>query len=109
MQKRGVNTAEEALAGARDIIAEMINEDKTAREKMRELFAKSAVITSSIIKGKEEEGIKYKDYYEWKEPAQNAASHRIHAMFRGENEVVFKARNSASGRMMHSEFLKGIL
>ncbi|HEY5533932.1 MAG TPA: Tex family protein [Ignavibacteria bacterium] len=88
--EKGVNTPEEALAGARDIIAEMINEDKTARERMRELYVKSAVLTSALIKGKEEDGIKYKDYYEWKEPAQNAASHRLHAMFRGENELFLR-------------------
>jgi uncharacterized protein len=85
-EEKGVKTAEDALAGARDIIAEWINEDKTARERMRELFIRSAVLVSSIIKEKEDDGIKYKDYYEWKEPANNAASHRIHAMFRGENE-----------------------
>ncbi len=85
-EEKGVNNAEEALAGARDIIAEWISEEKTARERMRELFIKSSVITSAIIKGNEEEGIKYKDYFEWKEPANNAASHRIHAMFRGEKE-----------------------
>ena len=85
-EEKGVNNAEEALAGARDIIAEWISEEKTARERMRELFIKSSVLTSAIIKGKEEEGIKYKDYFEWKEPANNAASHRIHAMFRGEKE-----------------------
>ena len=85
-EEKGVNSIEEALAGARDIIAEWISEDKTARERIRELFIKSAVLASNIVKGKEESGIKYKDYYEWKEPANAAASHRLHAMFRGENE-----------------------
>lgn len=83
---KGVNTEEEALAGARDIIAEMVSEDKTSREKMRELFTKKAVIYSKVAKGKDEEGIKYKDYYDWKELAADSPSHRILAMFRGENE-----------------------
>lgn len=83
---KGVNTEEEALAGARDIIAEMVSEDKTSREKMRELFTKKAVIYSKVAKGKDEEGIKYKDYYDWKELAADSPSHRILAMLRGENE-----------------------
>lgn len=85
-EEKGVKSTEEALAGARDIIAEWISEDKPARERMRELFIRSAVLSSGVIKGKEDDGIKFKDYYEWKEPANNAASHRLHAMFRGENE-----------------------
>lgn len=84
--EKGVNTEEEALAGARDIIAEVVSEDKTSRERMRELYAKKAVIVSKVAKGKDEEGIKYKDYYEWKELAADSPSHRILAMFRGEHE-----------------------
>ncbi len=84
--EKGVNDTEEALAGARDIIAEMVSEDKTSREKMRELFSKKAVIYSKVAKGNDEEGIKFKDYYDWKEIASNSPSHRILAMFRGENE-----------------------
>ncbi|MFA5010809.1 MAG: Tex family protein [Ignavibacteria bacterium] len=84
--EKGVNTEDEALAGARDIIAEMVSEDKTSREKMRALFSKKAVIYSKVAKGKDEEGIKYKDYYDWKELASDSPSHRILAMFRGENE-----------------------
>lgn len=85
-EEKGVSSEEEALAGARDIIAEMVSEDKTSREKMRELFSKKAVIYSKVAKGKEEEGIKFKDYYDWKELASNSPSHRILAMLRGENE-----------------------
>ena len=84
--EKGVNDEAEALAGARDIIAEWVSEDKNSREKMRELFQTKAVIQSKVTKGKEEEGVKYKDYYEWKEPASSSPSHRILAMFRGENE-----------------------
>jgi len=84
--EKGVNTVEEALAGARDIIAEMVNEDQTARAKMRELFMNKGVFASKVAAGKEEEGIKYKDYFDWKEPVTKAPSHRILAMRRGEKE-----------------------
>ena len=84
--EKGVNTIEEALAGARDIIAEWVNENKLAREKTRELFERKAFIFSKVAKDKEEAGIKYRDYYDWKELAKSAASHRLLAMYRGENE-----------------------
>ncbi|NTW17925.1 MAG: RNA-binding transcriptional accessory protein, partial [Syntrophaceae bacterium] len=84
--EKGVETAEDALAGARDIIAEWINEKADLRAELRELFAGKATIKSRVIKGKEEEGIKYKDYYEWEEPAATAPSHRILAIRRGADE-----------------------
>jgi len=86
----GVLNAEDALAGARDIIAEMISENAEVRTDMRKYFQQKAVIRSSVIKGKEEEGIKYKDYFEWEEPVKSAPSHRILAMRRGENESILK-------------------
>jgi uncharacterized protein len=89
-EDKGVNTIEEALSGARDIIAEWINESKTARERIRNLFVREAVITSKIAKGKESDGIKYENYYEWKENLMKAPSHRILAMIRGENEGFLK-------------------
>ena len=88
--EKGVENIEDALAGARDIIAEWANENKLAREKTRELFANKAVVYSKVAKEKEEEGIKYKDYFEWKEPANTIPSHRLLAMFRGENEGFLK-------------------
>src|SRR5512135_2079652 len=63
-----VLTVEEALAGANDIMAEWINEDETARRRLRQLFEKEAVIYSKVVKGKEAEGIKFSDYYDWSEP-----------------------------------------
>lgn len=84
--EKGVNTIEEALAGARDIMAEWVNENKLAREKTRELFERKAFVFSKVAKDKEEEGIKYRDYYDWKELARTAPSHRLLAMYRGENE-----------------------
>ena len=77
---------EDALAGARDIIAEWVSEDQTARTQMRELYLQQGVFKSKVVNGKEEEGIKYKDYYEREEPVAKAPSHRILAMRRGEKE-----------------------
>lgn len=85
--EKGVNTIEEALQGARDIIAEKISEDAEARAKVRELFLTKGLFRSKVIKGKEEEGIKYKDYYEWSETVKDAPSHRILALRRGEKEL----------------------
>jgi len=88
--EKGVNAMEEALAGARDIIAEMIAENAEARTKMRTYFQEKAVFKAEVIKGKEEEGIKYKDYFEWNEPVKTAASHRVLAMRRGEKESILR-------------------
>ncbi|MBB6239173.1 uncharacterized protein HDC90_003820 [Pedobacter sp. AK013] len=88
--EKGVNSLDEALAGARDIIAEMISENAEARTKMRTYFQEKAVFKSEVIKGKEEEGIKYKDYFEWTEPVKTAASHRVLAMRRGEKELILR-------------------
>nr|MBC7612400.1 RNA-binding transcriptional accessory protein [Pseudopedobacter sp.] len=89
-EEKGVNNSNEALQGARDIIAEMISENADARTKMRDLFFTKGIYTSEVLKGKEEEGIKYKDYFEWSEPVKTAPSHRILAMRRGEKELILK-------------------
>ncbi|UKJ06658.1 Tex family protein [Solitalea lacus] len=86
--EKEVNNESEALQGARDIIAEMVNEDAVCREKMRALFTDKAVISSAVMKGKEEEGAKYRDYFEWSEPLKNCPSHRLLAMRRGEKEMI---------------------
>jgi len=75
-----------ALAGARDILAERFSEDKTARATCREIFEKNAELSSEVIKGKEAEGAKFKDYFDWKEPLASAPSHRVLAIRRGEKE-----------------------
>ncbi len=85
---KNVGSIEEALAGARDIIAETINEDQEVRSRVRELFFQKAVIESKVVTGKEAEGVKYKDYFDWSEPVCHAPSHRILAMRRGEKEDV---------------------
>lgn len=84
--EKGVATADDALAGARDIIAEWVNEDAGARAKMRDLFRDKGMIRSKVLPDKLEAGIKYKDYYDWEEPVATAPSHRVLAMRRGERE-----------------------
>ncbi|HNS54282.1 MAG TPA: Tex-like N-terminal domain-containing protein, partial [Syntrophales bacterium] len=86
--EKGVETAEEALAGARDIIAEWVNENQEARAKMRGLFAAKGVLRSKVIADKQAEGAKFRDYFAWEEPVAAAPSHRVLAMRRGENEKV---------------------
>lgn len=81
-----VATVKDALDGASDIIAEWINEDERARKQLRILFDKEAVIFSKVVKGKEGDGIKYSDYFDWSEPLKKCPSHRLLAMRRGEDE-----------------------
>ncbi len=86
--EKAVASVEEALSGARDIIAETINEDQRARSRVRDLFFEKAVIRSQVVAGKESEGAKYKDYFEWEEAVSTVPSHRILAMRRGEKEEI---------------------
>jgi len=86
-QSKEVNSVEEALQGARHIIAEIINEDKHVREVTRNLFSEKAVISTKVLRGKEKEAEKYKDYFEWDENLKKAPSHRVLAMRRGEKEL----------------------
>ncbi|MBN1597651.1 MAG: RNA-binding transcriptional accessory protein [Bacteroidales bacterium] len=85
-----VPDGESALEGARDIVSEWINENKRARSLVRHHFERSAVIISSLVKGKKEEGVKYTDYFEYKEELSRCPSHRILAMRRGEDEGILK-------------------
>ncbi|HEY4652452.1 MAG TPA: Tex family protein, partial [Pontibacter sp.] len=87
-EEKEVKDTAEALAGARDIMAEWMNENAEARATMRQLFEKKGVFKSRVMVGKEEEGQKFKDYFEWEEPIEKAPSHRILAMRRGETEMV---------------------
>ncbi len=84
--EKEVNTTEEALQGARDIIAEWISEDQQARETLRKLFRKEGVIKTKLLKGKEADGHKFRDYFEWEELVAKVPSHRLLAMRRGEKE-----------------------
>ncbi len=83
-----LDNVEEALAGARDILAEEMMETAEAREEARNLFTRKTTVKSSVAKGKKEEGIKYKDYFDWSESLAQAPSHRVLALFRGENEGI---------------------
>ena len=85
-----VANVEEALAGARDIIAETVNEHEGARNIVRNCFAREAVVYSKVVKGKEEEGVKYRDYFDSSEPLKRCPSHRLLAMRRGEKEGFLK-------------------
>jgi uncharacterized protein len=85
-----VEDEEEALQGARDIIAEWVNESEVARNSVRGSFQHQAQIRSKVVKGKEEEGEKYKDYFSSEEPLKRSASHRILALRRGEAEGVLR-------------------
>lgn len=85
---KALETIEEALAGARDIIAEWINENQQARKRLRQLYFSRAIIHSRVAHGNEVSGAKYRDYFDWQEPALTAPSHRILAMRRGEKEDV---------------------
>jgi uncharacterized protein len=87
-----VEDVDQALAGARDIIAEWINEERQARERIRKLFHRQALIEAHVAKGKEEEGDKYKDYFEWSEVLRKTPSHRYLAILRGENEGILKIK-----------------
>jgi uncharacterized protein len=88
--EKGVASVEEALEGARDIIAESINEDAGVRQPLRQLFSREGLLESVVSKGKEEEGAKYRDYFELTEPVARMPSHRVLAVFRGEAEEYLK-------------------
>lgn len=87
-EEKEVKSVLEALQGARDIIAEIISEDAIVRETIREQFKKTAIIKSKLIKGKEEVGEKFTDYFEWEEKLAMCPSHRMLAMRRGEKEDI---------------------
>lgn len=88
--EKGVESVEEALGGARDIMAEWISEDAGARQAMRRLFSRQGTFRSRVAKGKEAEGAKYRDYFEVEESVAKAPGHRVLAMLRGEAEGALK-------------------
>ena len=109
--EKGVASADEALAGARDIIAEWLNEDPAARSGLRQLFASKSVIISRVVKKNQEAGSKFRDYFEWQEPAAKAPSHRLLAMLRGENEKVLtlamRPPEDVAIELLRKRFVKG--
>ena len=88
----GVDNVKEALSGARDIIAEWVSEDSTARRRIRELFWSQGTISATVTAGKDAAAAKYRDYFDWREPVASAPSHRILAMLRGEKESLLSVR-----------------
>jgi uncharacterized protein len=110
-EEKGVNSAEEALAGARDIIAELINEDAIVRQSLRRLFNMEGLLQSTVVKGKEEEGAKYRDYFELREPVARMPSHRVLAAFRGETEeylqLSIRPPDEKSLSILSRHFVKG--
>jgi uncharacterized protein len=110
-EEKGVNTLEEALAGARDIMAEEMCENAEVRTQVRTLFVEKGTFQSKVIEGKEEAGIKYKDYFDWNEPLKNAPSHRVLAMRRGEKEEILyldvQPPEEEAVNVLQKKFLKG--
>ncbi len=106
-----VATIEDAIAGASDIIAEWVSEDEKARRQLRYLFEKEAVIYSKVVKGKEAEGIKFSDYYDWSESLRKCPSHRLLAMRRGEEEgflrLSVEPEEEHALDMLNNIFVKG--
>ncbi|MBN1669404.1 MAG: serine/threonine protein kinase [Kiritimatiellae bacterium] len=100
-----------ALAGARDIVAEWINEDPDTRRDVRKLYEEEGRARSKVIKGAEEKGAKFRDYFDWSEPVARAPSHRILAMLRGEKEgaLQIQVRPSAERALslLYARFVKG--
>jgi len=109
--EKGVDSPEAALDGARDIIAEWVNEDQAARAQMRDLFSIKGVVRSRVVPGREDEGRKYEDYFEWEEPVAKAPSHRILAMRRGRREGILRlqvvAPEEQALRILEGLFVEG--
>ena len=89
-KEKGVNNVQEALQGAQDIIAERVSENERARQSLRTTFARHAVISSKLVKGKDVEGQNFRDYFDWSEPLSKCSSHRMLAMRRGEAEGILR-------------------
>lgn len=98
-KEKGVCDASEAINGAKDIIAERVSEDERSRNTVRNNFNHDAVISSKVVKGKEDEGQKYRDYFEFSEKLSRCASHRILAMRRGENEGILRVSISGDDEL----------
>ncbi len=106
-----VEDIEAAIQGAKDIIAEWVNENQRSRFEIRRLFDRKAIIKSKLAKGKEEEGVKYKDYFEFEEMLNKCPSHRLLAMRRGEDEGILKLTiqpdKDEAIELLKSIFVKG--
>ena len=109
--KGEVKDVEDALKGARDIIAEQVNEDERARNAVRNQFGRQAEITAKLVKGKEEEAAKYRDYFDFSEPLKRCTSHRLLAIRRAESEGLLKVSinpdDEACIERLERQFVRG--
>lgn len=110
-EEKGVATAADAIAGACDIIAEKLNEDGKARKSIRTLYQRKSLVASRVVKGKEGEGTNFDMYFDYREPLHKAPSHRLLAMFRGENEgflrLSFEVAENEAHEILYRQFIKG--
>ena len=111
-EEKGVKSIEDALAGARDIIAERVSENTQARNRIRNLFRRTAALSSKVVKDKEEEGSKFETWFDWKENAMRAPSHRILALFRGEDAGVLRVHvmpedNESAFDILERQYVSG--
>ncbi len=110
-KEKKVASVEEALAGARDIIAEWVNETAEVRARLRKLYFSEGVFRSRVLKGKEEAGANYKDYFSWEDSVAKAPSHRILAVRRAEKEKIVSLRVHVSEekalKILMDHFIKG--
>ncbi len=108
--EKGVGSPDEALAGGRDIIAEWINEDAKARAAMRSLSFDKGKVRSKVVRGKEEEGAKFRDYFDWEEDLATAPGHRLLAIFRVEKQGVVSLQirpwEAAALELLRKRFVK---
>ncbi|MEI7662223.1 MAG: Tex family protein [Bacteroidota bacterium] len=109
--EKGVNSVAEAIQGASDIMAEMINEDIFSRKRIRQLFQKESQVSARVVKGKEQDGINFEMYFDYHEPLSKAPSHRLLAMFRGENEgflrISVAVQEEQAHEILHRIFVRG--
>ena len=110
-ESKGVESVEAAIAGAKDIIAEWVNEEQTARTRIRELFHTAGTFRTKVVTGKEAEGCKFEDYFDWEEPVAKAPSHRILAMRRGARDGFLRLQVNSpeeqATRILEMLFIKG--
>ncbi|MHC4555875.1 MAG: Tex family protein [Planctomycetota bacterium] len=110
-ESKGVESVEAALAGARDIIAEWVNENETTRARIRRLFSRQGSFQTKVVQDKEAEGRKYEDYFDWQEPVAKAPSHRVLAMRRGAREGFLRLQITSPEeqalRILEDLFVKG--
>ena len=104
--EKGIETVEQVLQGAQDIIAERVSENEQARQSLRYTFAHHAMIESRVVKGKDAEGQNFRDYFDWKEPLSRCSSHRLLAMRRGEAEGILRVNITVDDRQALLRLIK---